>query len=77
MVNILHSHTLKFTNPILERFIDWMQSPMKSSFSTIVGVIDGDLEAGHYLMRINNGKKSPKKFPPPNFFRSKIGAVQN
>ena len=56
MSNLVSRSSTKILTLCLERFMEWIKSPMKSSFSTLVGKIDDDLKAGHYLMRITNGK---------------------
>lgn len=38
-----------------ERFINWMQAPLRSNFYKLWGVIDQDLEKGLYRFDITNG----------------------
>lgn len=40
----------------LERFIEWMKSPVGSNFSVLVGVVPGNLKAGNYVVNVVNGR---------------------
>lgn len=44
------------TSLISERFIEWMRTPLRSTFYKLWGKIHQDLESGLYQIYINNGK---------------------